>query len=92
MSSGWPVKRVADWSCQRTVAKEEASIGSGATLLGGTVAENAAVGADVVVTKAVPAKRCRGRKSRQNLENFISNDEDKSTVPRPKISPRASSR
>ena len=45
----------ADWYCQSTVIKRGASIGSGATLLGGiTVGENAIVGAGSVVTKDVP--------------------------------------
>jgi acetyltransferase-like isoleucine patch superfamily enzyme len=46
----------ADWHCQRTFVKRGASIGSGATLLGGiTIGENATVGAGSLVTKDVPA-------------------------------------
>lgn len=46
----------ADWICQTTVVKKGASIGSGATVLGGvTIGENAIVGAGSVVTKNVPA-------------------------------------
>ena len=46
----------ADWDLQHTVVRRGASIGSGATILGGVIiGENAIVGAGSVVTKDVPA-------------------------------------
>lgn len=43
-----------DWECQTTLVRRGASIGSGATILGGvTIGENALVGAGSVVTRNV---------------------------------------
>jgi Serine acetyltransferase len=55
-NSAGHLKTEADWNCQATLVKRGASIGSGATLLGGiTIGENATVGAGSVVTRDVPA-------------------------------------
>jgi acetyltransferase-like isoleucine patch superfamily enzyme len=54
--SGGALKTEKDWSCERTLVKRGASIGSSATLLCGiTVGEQSIVGAGSVVTKDVPA-------------------------------------
>lgn len=54
-NSGRP-QTEADWNCQRTIIKRGASIGSGATLLGGiTVGQSAIIGAGSVVTTDVSA-------------------------------------
>ena len=46
----------ADWKVERTVIKNGASIGTGATILANvTIGENAIIGAGSVVTKDVPA-------------------------------------
>jgi UDP-2-acetamido-3-amino-2,3-dideoxy-glucuronate N-acetyltransferase len=50
------LKSNADWHCQKTQVGRGASIGSGATLLGGIkIGPDALVGAGSVVTKDVPA-------------------------------------
>lgn len=49
------LKTEADWKVEKTVVKDGASIGSGATILGSlTIGENSIVGAGSVVTKDVP--------------------------------------
>lgn len=54
-TSSGELQTEADWICQTTVVKQGASIGSGATLLGGIViGQNAIVGAGSVVTTDVP--------------------------------------
>jgi len=51
----------ADWKVERTVIKNGASIGTGATILANvTIGENAIVGACSVVTKDVPANSIVG--------------------------------
>jgi len=71
----------ADWHCQNTLVKRGASIGSGATLLGGiTVGENAIVGAGSVVTKDVPPNAIVAGNPARILDKFSTKDADKSTV------------
>ena len=45
-----------DWTLERTIVRRGASVGTGATILGGVeIGERAIVGAGAVVTKSVPA-------------------------------------
>src|SRR2546430_13049298 len=71
------LKTEDDWSCEVTLIKRGASIGSGVTLLGGiTVGENAIVGAGSVVTDDVPANATvAGNPARLLKNRFPSTDE-----------------
>jgi acetyltransferase-like isoleucine patch superfamily enzyme len=72
----------ADWHCQRTLVKKGASIGSGATLLGGiTIGENAIVGAGSLVTKDVPPNATVAGNPAKILSNS-STREHESSIPR----------
>ena len=58
------LKTEQDWHVEKTVVKRGASIGSGSTILSEIViGENAIVGAGSVVTRDVPPRYDRGRKS-----------------------------
>jgi acetyltransferase-like isoleucine patch superfamily enzyme len=71
----------ADWHCQNTLIRRGASIGSGATLLGGiTVGENAIVGAGSVVTKDVPANSIVAGNPAKVLSKVPDENANQSTV------------
>jgi acetyltransferase-like isoleucine patch superfamily enzyme len=54
-TEGGTLQTEADWKVEKTVIKQGASIGSGATILANlSIGENAIIGAGAVVTKDVP--------------------------------------
>jgi acetyltransferase-like isoleucine patch superfamily enzyme len=75
------LKTESDWECQRTVVKEGAAIGSGATLLGGiTIGKNALVGAGSVVTKDVPPNAVVAGNPAKVLKRVVKENANQSTV------------
>jgi len=82
-TSGRP-KMDTDWDCQSTLIKRGASIGSGATLLGGIiVGENAVIGAGSLVTKDVPPNTTVAGNPARMLGTSRKKDADQSIVSGP---------
>jgi UDP-2-acetamido-3-amino-2,3-dideoxy-glucuronate N-acetyltransferase len=82
-TAGGRLQTDADWRCQATLVRRGASIGSGATVLGGvTVGENALVGAGSVVTKDVPAHAIVAGNPAKILKQPAQHGSNKSTLSR----------
>ena len=75
------LQKEEDWSCEATIVRRGASIGSGVTLLGGvTVGENAIVGAGSVVTKDVPPNVTVAGNPARLLNNQIASTNESSIL------------
>ncbi len=83
-NSSGELQSEADWNCQRTVVRRGASIGSGATLLGGIcIGENAIVGAGSVVINDVPPAATVAGNPARILDSSNRNNAIEGTVSRP---------
>lgn len=81
-AEGGALQTEADWTCERTLIKRGASIGSGVTVLGGvTVGENALVGAGSVVTRDVPAGATVAGNPARPLRSSATSSSSPSSVP-----------
>ena len=78
----------ADWVIEQTIVRRGASIGTGATILGGIqIGERAIVGAGALVTKDVPAEAIVAGNPARIIKTVTSDDWQESKVqgPKPKV-------